>query len=141
MTSDHSKTQWSSVYTMRLTVRNSVQLAPTSISCRISANGCSQRAYPFPFGLLCHALFFFFSSRRRHTRLQGDWSSDVCSSDLSFVFFVVKCLHARFTGTSRPLCRLRPPGAPRPAGRPPPSPRAAASTARRPDRLDRKSVV
>src|ERR1039457_5838080 len=25
---------------------------------------------------------FIFSSRRRHTRLQGDWSSDVCSSDL-----------------------------------------------------------
>src|SRR5688500_19759112 len=25
---------------------------------------------------------FFFSGRRRHTRLQGDWSSDVCSSDL-----------------------------------------------------------
>src|SRR5256885_6234039 len=33
--------------------------------------------------------FFFFSSRRRHTRLQGDWSSDVCSSDLLiFTFFV-----------------------------------------------------
>src|SRR3989454_7380503 len=31
-------------------------------------------------GALC---FFFFSSRRRHTRLQGDWSSDVCSSDLT----------------------------------------------------------
>src|SRR5205807_3479358 len=28
------------------------------------------------------ARYFFFSSRRRHTRLQGDWSSDVCSSDL-----------------------------------------------------------
>src|SRR2546426_2754417 len=27
-------------------------------------------------------MVFFFSSRRRHTRLQGDWSSDVCSSDL-----------------------------------------------------------
>src|SRR5688500_20364233 len=26
--------------------------------------------------------YFFFSSRRRHTTLQGDWSSDVCSSDL-----------------------------------------------------------
>src|SRR5690348_17690724 len=26
--------------------------------------------------------FFFFSSRRRHTRWTGDWSSDVCSSDL-----------------------------------------------------------
>ena len=26
--------------------------------------------------------FFFFSSRRRHTRLRRDWSSDVCSSDL-----------------------------------------------------------
>src|SRR5205807_3594270 len=32
-------------------------------------------------GLLC-GICFFFSSRRRHTRLQGDWSSDVCSSDL-----------------------------------------------------------
>src|SRR5207249_9228421 len=28
------------------------------------------------------ALFFFFSSRRRHTRSKRDWSSDVCSSDL-----------------------------------------------------------
>src|SRR3989449_11353415 len=27
---------------------------------------------------------FFFSSRRRHTRCSRDWSSDVCSSDLSF---------------------------------------------------------
>src|SRR5256885_5514891 len=30
-----------------------------------------------------HSYCFFFSSRRRHTRLQGDWSSDVCSSDLN----------------------------------------------------------
>src|SRR5574337_1540861 len=29
------------------------------------------------------SVHFFFSSRRRHTRLSGDWSSDVCSSDLS----------------------------------------------------------
>src|SRR5271169_6094034 len=28
-------------------------------------------------------VFFFFSSRRRHTRCYRDWSSDVCSSDLS----------------------------------------------------------
>src|SRR5207249_6468466 len=27
-------------------------------------------------------VFFFFSSRRRHTRSKRDWSSDVCSSDL-----------------------------------------------------------
>src|SRR5207245_8635241 len=27
-------------------------------------------------------LYFFFSSRRRHTRCYRDWSSDVCSSDL-----------------------------------------------------------
>src|SRR5690606_40211216 len=27
--------------------------------------------------------FFFFSSRRRHTRFSRDWSSDVCSSDLT----------------------------------------------------------
>src|SRR5437764_14100318 len=34
---------------------------------------------------LCVAtyIFFFFSSRRRHTRYIGDWSSDVCSSDLA----------------------------------------------------------
>src|SRR5262245_62737379 len=30
----------------------------------------------------CHCVFFFFSSRRRHTRCLSDWSSDVCSSDL-----------------------------------------------------------
>src|SRR5262249_56552623 len=29
---------------------------------------------------------FFFSSRRRHTRLVSDWSSDVCSSDLYEAF-------------------------------------------------------
>src|SRR5256885_4053845 len=37
--------------------------------------GCSNRERQL-------AILFFFSSRRRHTRLQGDWSSDVCSSDL-----------------------------------------------------------
>src|SRR5258707_6020303 len=30
------------------------------------------------------SVFFFFSSRRRHTRYWRDWSSDVCSSDLDF---------------------------------------------------------
>src|SRR5205807_7365909 len=32
----------------------------------------------------------FFSSRRRHTRLQGDWSSDVCSSDLGQLLISVR---------------------------------------------------
>src|SRR2546430_10688574 len=32
--------------------------------------------------LYCRSLCFFFSSRRRHTRFDCDWSSDVCSSDL-----------------------------------------------------------
>src|SRR5256885_11430705 len=35
---------------------------------------------------LCPVMLFFFSSRRRHTRLQGDWSSDVCSSDLATAY-------------------------------------------------------
>src|SRR5256885_3453776 len=39
--------------------------------------------------VVVHGCIFFFSSRRRHTRLQGDWSSDVCSSDL----------HSCITGT------------------------------------------
>src|SRR6266487_2641220 len=33
--------------------------------------------------------FFFFSSRRRHTRWTGDWSSDVCSSDLARVVWAL----------------------------------------------------
>src|SRR5436189_93332 len=32
-------------------------------------------------GAVSAPCFFFFSSRRRHTRYIGDWSSDVCSSD------------------------------------------------------------
>src|SRR6266516_223174 len=46
----------------------------------------------------CNALscFFFFSSRRRHTRSYDDWSSDVCSSDLS-----------RETGNRASNCRGR----------------------------------
>src|SRR5256885_8403314 len=42
-------------------------------------------------------LFFFFSSRRRHTRLQGDWSSDVCSSDLNFLLIQI---HLIFTDSA-----------------------------------------
>ena len=37
-------------------------------------------------------IFFFFSSRRRHTRLRRDWSSDVCSSDLRMVQMQVEGL-------------------------------------------------
>src|SRR5206468_7318084 len=47
--------------------------------------------------------FFFFSSRRRHTRSDRDWSSDVCSSDLHLARdFGLKCgnsvrqFHKRF---------------------------------------------
>src|SRR5256885_6474806 len=54
------------------------------------------------------AIFFFFSSRRRHTRLQGDWSSDVCSSDLSMDVSLLTAM-----GLSRPdricLPRIWPP--------------------------------
>src|SRR4030066_681738 len=37
--------------------------------------------------------FFFFSSRRRHTRFKCDWSSDVCSSDL--VIGVLQLINAQ----------------------------------------------
>src|SRR2546429_3463117 len=33
------------------------------------------------------SIYFFFSSRRRHTRCSRDWSSDVCSSDLIALVF------------------------------------------------------
>src|SRR5690606_40933146 len=34
--------------------------------------------------------YFFFSSRRRHTRFSRDWSSDVCSSDLGFGLYLME---------------------------------------------------
>src|SRR5256886_13336511 len=34
---------------------------------------------------MSRTVFFFFSSRRRHTRFDCDWSSDVCSSDLDYL--------------------------------------------------------
>src|SRR5260370_2024127 len=37
---------------------------------------------PQPVAVAQSKCFFFFSSRRRHTRFKCDWSSDVCSSDL-----------------------------------------------------------
>src|SRR5256885_1861490 len=48
--------------------------------------------------LLITREFFFFSSRRRHTRLQGDWSSDVCSSDLILALFVPPALQSSTIG-------------------------------------------
>src|SRR6266850_6548269 len=49
-------------------------------------------------------IFFFFSSRRRHTRLQGDWSSDVCSSDLALM--AVRGEDAWFAGAMATLAVL-----------------------------------
>src|SRR5256885_12018561 len=87
------------------------------------------------------ACLFFFSSRRRHTRLQGDWSSDVCSSNLGAL-------------CSAHVPRRRPAGAPssftslrRAPHRPAPDTLLPYSTMGRHHRLqtrtlgDRKSVV
>src|SRR3712207_8416481 len=42
--------------------------------------------------------FFFFSSRRRHTRYWRDWSSDVCSSDLRLAAFALAAVLALVVG-------------------------------------------
>src|SRR5207248_6792918 len=58
-------------------------------------------------------VFFFFSSRRRHTRSYGDWSSDVCSSDLvtglraTAPFSTRAWLIADRTSASRPSRSIR----------------------------------
>src|SRR5436189_4541967 len=67
-----------------------------------SISDCVQTWLPFPriygIGMCCicsssavlsFSFIFFFSSRRRHTRYIGDWSSDVCSSDLQPVLLQV----------------------------------------------------
>src|SRR5437660_4517550 len=48
----------------------------------ISSREKSWEGWEINFGRNSLRLFFFFSSRRRHTRWPRDWSSDVCSSDL-----------------------------------------------------------
>src|SRR5437879_7478983 len=58
---------------------------------------------------------FFFSSRRRHTRYIGDWSSDVCSSDLTVVprplevMAVVTCAWPTTGCTTTPISSNVPP--------------------------------
>src|SRR5699024_11401759 len=47
---------------------------------------------------------FFLSSRRRHTRSKRDWSSDVCSSDLVFLYRMVMLLDK--TTTLEPTVRV-----------------------------------
>src|SRR5436305_8585826 len=52
--------------------------------------------------------FFFFSSRRRHTRCGRDWSSDECSSDLllvvvpSVAFCLLLAIHSDFSFSAIP---------------------------------------
>src|SRR5262245_63502530 len=43
---------------------------------------CSELLWSYCNHSSTYLLYFFFSSRRRHTRCLSDWSSDVCSSDL-----------------------------------------------------------
>src|SRR5438046_10452383 len=45
---------------------------------------------------------FFFSSRRRHTRLVSDWSSDVCSSDLPGAYKILAVDHPEQLEYSNP---------------------------------------
>src|SRR5437763_602588 len=62
------------------------------------------------FGWLFVLLSFFFSSRRRHTRYIGDWSSDVCSSDLARIrVALVSYLSGRLADAQREFERLAAP--------------------------------
>src|SRR2546426_6962907 len=55
---------------------------------------------------------FFFPSRRRHTRLQVDWSSDVCSSDLAVGYIgfdgrLDTCIAIRTAVIADGVCRIQ----------------------------------
>src|SRR2546430_10825047 len=68
-------------------------------------------------------LLFFFSSRRRHTRFDCDWSSDVCSSDLG-----EGKVDANLTNfLSTDAAGWHPNSPPRPGGAPHPAPSARKS--------------
>src|SRR5262249_59410421 len=55
--------------------------------------------------LVSCSFVFFFSSRRRHTRLVSDWSSDVCSSDLGASWF--NQMYRLSADMIKPGCSLR----------------------------------
>src|SRR5699024_11463364 len=59
--------------------------------------------------LLCpfFLCLFFFSSRRRHTRSKRDWSSDVCSSDLSLALVSTCDSSSSCVPASIPISRSR----------------------------------
>src|SRR5258705_12535711 len=52
-------------------------------------------------------VFFFFSSRRRHTRCLSDWSSDVCSSDLSVMIGRLRESISRVAHSDAPEARTK----------------------------------
>src|SRR5437762_7547779 len=52
------------------------------------------------------SLWFFFSSRRPHTRYIGDWSSDVCSSDLNDAILIRRFSSGRIVFWNRGAHRL-----------------------------------
>src|SRR2546421_1102646 len=88
-----------------------------------------------------YGIFFFFSSRRRHTRSDRDWSSDVCSSDLPAAG---RCIRRTAYGSSRGPHPQRPSF--RPASAADFADRRSAAPYRRrsvpaPGERDRKSVV
>src|SRR5437763_1425885 len=62
------------------------QPRPPSTSPPPSSRDASIAPRPTPSPTVVPYIYFYFSfsSRRRHTRYIGDWSSDVCSSDLHF---------------------------------------------------------
>src|SRR6266487_5973748 len=61
-------------------------------------------------GIILFCLFFF-SSRRRHTRWTGDWSSDVCSSDLLGALQRAGSIRDRGVGVLGDRVAVRPAGA------------------------------
>src|SRR2546430_6093124 len=108
--------------------------------------GSSEKRYRWRHAVSCCLAvrvggFFFFSSRRRHTRFDCDWSSDVCSSDL----ILPSTAPTRSgIGCDRTVTRVTIPKVP------PPPPRRAQNrswfwallaTTVRPSAVDRKSVV
>src|SRR5256885_16503719 len=85
---------------------------------------------------MIYIVSFFFSSRRRHTRLQGDWSSDVCSSDLLPPVQRAQRSHIR-GGNAKFLAQVAPQG----DGNHPKGIRQAATHAQKPDMQRQTELV
>src|SRR2546429_1365052 len=98
--------------TLRCALQKSLNVPGVKVLQHVGIDAAMQTAYNMGIMSYGGSPGFFFSSRRRHTRCSRDWSSDVCSSDLTYSLFRLTRIAGRdylvgFSPSSRISALLR----------------------------------